>query len=151
MLRDEFNQLMALFQAAAEGNPVNMEEIFKQSLTFFEKLKAQMSHGSQEDKMKAVQMMTQMYEQMMAETKKIAQRAGMTEEQLTEFAKNPANFSKEQWEKFQSSKGQIEKIGDDIITDMKKEGAPSSAAPKKESKIQKLPPPNSPRAKWMKS
>lgn len=150
MLQDEFDQLMGLFQSAAEGKPVNMEAIFKQSLTFFEKLKEQMSEGSQEDKMRAIQMMTKMYEQMMVETKKIAARAGMTEEQLAEFAKNPANFSKEQWEKFQLSKGEIEHIGEEIIGNLKKEEKGVSAV-KKESKVHKIPSPHSPKSRWMKS
>lgn len=150
MLQDEFDRLMGLFESAAEGKPVNMEAIFKQSLTFFEKLKEQMSQGSQEDKMKAVQMMTKMYEQMMVETKKIAARAGMTEEQLTEFAKNPANFSKEQWEKFQFSKGEIEHIGAEIIGTMKKEERAAPEA-KKEGKVNKIPSPHSAKSRWMKS
>ncbi|MEN9344147.1 MAG: hypothetical protein RLZZ453_934 [Chlamydiota bacterium] len=123
MLQEEFDRLMALFKAAAEGKISNVEEVFKESLAFFEKLKTSVAQGSAEDKLEAIKMMTKMYEQMMQETKAIAKKTGMTEEELAEIAKNPANFSKEQWEKFESSKGKMEHLGEDIVKGMhKKEG-----------------------------
>ena len=114
MLQDEFNRLSQLFQGAAEGKAVNLEEVFKESLQFFEHLKDQIATGTSEDKMQAIQMMTQMYQLMMAETKRITERSGMTEEQLAAFAENPANFSKEQWDSLQASKQQIQDVGQNI-------------------------------------
>lgn len=114
MLQEEFNRLMKIFQEAAEGKQVDIEGLFKQSLQFFEHLRERMAKGTPEEKAQAVQLMTQMYQQMMAQTKAIAEKSGMTEEQLAAFARNPENFTKEQWDSFQSSKEKMEHIGEDI-------------------------------------
>jgi hypothetical protein len=124
MLRDEFNRLMALFQEASEGKPINLEEVFKQSLHFFEQMKDQMATGTQEDKIEAMKLMTEMYTQMMAASKRIAEVSGMTEEQLAAFAENPANFTPEQWSAIQASRDQIARAGKDLAKTV--EGGPSA-------------------------
>ena len=152
MLKDEFNRLSQLFANAAEGKESNLENVFKESLQFFEHLKEQIATGSPEDKVQAIQMMTKMYQQMMAETKRITERSGMTEEQLTAFAENPANFSKEQWESLQASKEQIQHVGEDIVKVIEKgevapfaEGHRPPTDPKKPKEIQGK------RSKWIRS
>jgi hypothetical protein len=114
MLKDEFNRLMKLFHEASEGKTPNLEEIFSQSLEFFEHLKEQIANGSPEDKKEALRMMSEMYAQMVSESKRISERSGMTEEQLAAFAENPANFSPEQWNAIQASKEKIMHAGHDL-------------------------------------
>lgn len=111
MLKDEYNRLITMFHDAAAGKNLNLEEVFKMSLEFFEHLKEQIAHGSVEDKQEAMKMMAELYSQMMAESKKIAERSGMTEEQLMNYAENPANFTKEQWNAIQASKERIASAG----------------------------------------
>lgn len=55
-----------------------------------------------------------MYAQMIAESKRISERSGMTEEQLVAFAENPANFTADQWSSIQSSKEKIVDAGHDL-------------------------------------
>src|ERR1700722_366567 len=97
MLKDEYNHLIQLFRDGAEGKTINLAEVFSQSLEFFKQLKEQMEEGGPQEKKEAMTMMTELYQQMMAETKKIAEKSGFSEEQLMAYAENPANFSAEQW------------------------------------------------------
>lgn len=114
MIKDEFESLKTLFHAAAEGKPVNISAVFQQSLRFFEELKGQLASGSTEDKQEAIDLMRQMYEQMIGDTKKIVEKSGLSEEQLAAFAENPANFSKEEWKAIQASKEQIQEVGENL-------------------------------------
>jgi hypothetical protein len=114
MLKDEYNRLIALFHEAAEGKTPNLEEIFSLSLAFFEHLKEQIAQGTPEDKKEAMRMMSELYSQMIAESKRISERSGMTEEQLVSFAENPSNFTSEQWNSIQASKEKIVQAGTDL-------------------------------------
>ncbi|MBS0605019.1 MAG: hypothetical protein JSS60_08325 [Verrucomicrobia bacterium] len=136
MLKDEFNRLIALFHEAAEGKTIDLEEVFKQSLDFFGHLKEQILSGTPEDKQEAMRMMSELYNQMMVESKKITERSGMTEEQLVAYAENPANFSKEQWSSIQASKEKIVRAGRDLAKTVESsaKGAPVNAAEGKAEK-----------------
>lgn len=128
MLKDDFNQLLKLFHEGAEGKLPNLEEVFSQSLEFFKHLKDQMEKGTLEEKQEAVKMMGELYAQMMAETKKITEKSGLTEDQLLNFADNPANFTPEQWKAIQDSKQKISEAGQDlskVIEGLAKGGSPA--------------------------
>jgi hypothetical protein len=137
MLRDEFNRLMALFHEGAEGKPINIEEVFAQSLMFFEHLKEQIRTGSPEERKEATDMMVQMYQQMMVETKRISERSGLSEEQLASYAENPSNFTQEQWRAIQESKEKIYRAGQDLAKSIQAtsgEAEPPPAAPGEKKK-----------------
>ncbi len=136
MLKDEFNRLIKLFQEGAEGKQINLEEVFGQSLEFFQHLKAQMETGNPEEKKEAMTMMAEMYKQMIAETKKITERSGLSEEQLMSYAENPSNFTPEQWKQIQESRQKISEAGQDlskVIQELSK-GGPIASPPAKEEK-----------------
>ncbi len=128
MLKDEFERIQKMFHDAAEGKEGNVEAVFKEALIFFEHLKGHIAEGSSQDKMEAIQMMAQLYQQMTQETKRIIEKSGMTEDQLASFAEDPSNFSKEQWEALQTSKEQITKTGKEIAKAMTEGEAPSLAS-----------------------
>lgn len=144
MIKDEFNRLIKLFQDAAEGKVVNLEEVFARSLAFFEHLKEQIAQGSEEEKKEAIAMMAEMYAKVMEDTKKISERSGMSEEQLLAFAENPANFSPEQWQKIQESRDQIYKAGQNLAKTIQSQGAPLSQKEEKKGKKSK-------KSQWMRS
>jgi hypothetical protein len=148
MLKDEFSQLMKLFHEASDTKVVNLEEVFAKSLEFFEHLREQIAKGSPEDKKEALQMMSEMYSQLILESKHISDVAGMTEEQLVSFAENPANFTPEQWKSIQMSKERIADAGSDLakaIESLHKTDLPPSGEkkPPKDKKTK--------RSEWMKS
>lgn len=144
MLKDEFNRLMSMFNDAAEGKQVNLEEVFKQALQLFQQMKQQMVTGSTEEKIEAMKLMTELYGQMMVVTKKITEKSGLTEEQLAAFAENPANFTPQQWNTIQSSKEQINRAGEDLAKTLKKTPTPGVEKKKPEGKGPQDP------SQWMK-
>ncbi len=122
MLKDEYERLLKLFQEGAEGKSINLGDVFGQSLTFFQQLKAQIEKGTSEEKKEAMAMMSEMYQQMMLETQKITKRSGLSEEQLVDYAENPANFTPEQWKAIQESKEKILHAGEDLAKTLGKRG-----------------------------
>jgi len=147
MLKDEYNQLIKLFHDGAEGKTINLDEVFAQSLTFFNHLKAQVEKGSPEEKKEAVSMMSEMYNQMIAETKKITERSGVPEDQLLAYAENPSNFTPEQWQQIQQSKQKIAEAGKDLMKafqNLAKGASPSAETEEKKGKKSK-------KSQWMRS
>lgn len=151
MLKDEFKRLMDLFHEAAEGKTVNLEEVFKQSLQLFEYMKQQIASGSQEDKVEAMKLMSEMYQRMIAESKRISETTGMTEEQLVSFAENPANFTPEQWKAIQLSKEQIVHAGEDLAATLVKSNASQKGVPDKGSEKKGPKDKKGGKSKWMRS
>lgn len=146
MLKDEFQRLIRIFQDGAEGKPVNLAEVFSQSIEFFQHLKGQIEKGTPEERKEAMQMMAELYNQMMAETKKITERSGVSEEQLLSFAENPNNFSPEQWKQIQESKQKIAQAGQElskVMQQLAKGETPTKSDDKKGKKPKK--------SQWMRS
>lgn len=148
MLKDEFERLKTLFHEAAEGKPVNLEEVFAHSLHLFEEMKEQIATGSPEDRVAAMQMMGELYKQMMAETKRITETSGVSEEQLVSFAENPANFTPEQWSTIQASKEQIAKAGKDLAKTLEGVNKPPKTPNDKKPEHKG---PKSDKSKWIRS
>ncbi len=148
MIKDEFNRLTKLFHEAAEGKQINLEEVFSESLAFFEHLKEQIAKGSIEEKKEAMAMMAEMYTKMMEDTKKICEQSGMSEEQLISFAENPSNFSPEQWQTIQESRDKIYKAGQNLAKTIQDQRAPPAAKTKGEQAEKGKKPKKS---QWMRS
>jgi hypothetical protein len=113
-IRDEFTKLMEEFSQGASGGQVDLKSIFKRSVEFFEHLKELIKSGTPEEKKEALQVMTEMYQQMQAETEKICQKTGMSPEQLNAFASDPKNFSPEQYKEVQEAKDELTRVGQDL-------------------------------------
>ena len=152
MLRDEFNRLIHLFKEGAAGNLVNLEEVFAQSVEFFNHLKAQVENGGPEEKKEALQLMTEFHQRMTEESKKIAERSGLSEEQLVTYAENPANFTPKQWEAIQESKSQISQAGHNLARTLYEKGRelPPEALHKEEKK-KPLGPKKPKKSSWIRS
>lgn len=156
MLEDEFRRLIRLFEEASAGKKVNLEEVFKESLAFFEHLKAEIAKGTPEDKQEAMRMMKELYQQMVAQTKKICETTGLSEEQLVAYAENPQNFTPDQWRAIQESKQKISRVSNELVQTIQSK---ESAAPESKSPIEIQPPTAKKRpgarrvdrSKWMRS
>lgn len=158
MLKEEFNRLMNLFAQGAEGQAVNLDEVFKQSLVFFDHLNAQLQKGTDEEKKEAFLMMSEMYTQMMQQTKKISEKTGMSEEQLARYSENPSNFSPEQWAGIQEARRKMQVAGrgiaeavhnlDSEIRHAKKPEAPASSQEEKKGRTSGK---RAKKSQWMRS
>ncbi|MBY0529685.1 MAG: hypothetical protein K2P51_05780 [Rhabdochlamydiaceae bacterium] len=155
MLRDEFNRLMSLFAQSTEGKAINLDELFKESISFFEHLNYQLKNGTYDEKHEALGMMSELYAEMNAQTQRICQKTGMSEEQLATFADNPNNFTAEQWQSVQETKAKMAAAGQDIAKNVK----PLPTAPKEGPSRPASPPSSKPsvgrkrskRSDWLRS
>ncbi|MDR2539457.1 MAG: hypothetical protein LBC45_02425 [Chlamydiales bacterium] len=113
-LKEECQQLSDLFHRAAEGQSIDLQQVFTQSLQFFERLKVELKEEDPQRKQEALAMLMEIYQNMIKDTKLICETSEMTEEQLIAFAENPANFSPEQWLSIQESREKIFHAGEDL-------------------------------------
>lgn len=151
-LKEECQQLSDLFRRAAEGQSIDLQRVFTQSLQFFERLKVELQAEDPQQRQEAMTMLMEIYQHMMTDTKLICETSGMTEEQLISFAENPANFSKEQWESIQESRQKIFNAGQDLAKTLEQLSTPQEES--KHSKNPAKPPSSSKKIKksdWMRS
>lgn len=113
-LKEECQQLSDLFRRAAEGQSIDLQQVFAQSLQFFERLKVELKEADPQRRQEAMAMLMEIYQHMIRDTKLICEASGMTEEQLVAFAENPTNFSPEQWTSIQESREKISHAGEDL-------------------------------------
>ena len=159
MLQDEFDRLMNLFAQAADGQPVNLDDIFKEAFAFFDSLSVRLKTGTEEDKKEALAMMSRMYAQMMMHTKKIAEKTGMTEDQLSAYSENPSNFTPEQWASIQAARNKMLSTGQNLAKVLGpsqpgssgKAPTPQAPSPPKQEKEGGGHPKKTKKSKWMKS
>ncbi len=115
MLKQEFAELLAIFDLAAEGNLPNLQEVFGRSMQFFDHLKNTMQKGTQEEQREGIKMLTELYQHLLKEAEKISKRTGLSEDQLAAFAENPSNYTTEQWQHIQESRDQIRAMGGSLM------------------------------------
>lgn len=152
MIREEFAELMAIFDLAAEGKLPNLQELFTRSLKFFEHMKEFVQEGSPEEKAEAIKMLTELYKHLHKETQKISQRTGLSTEALLEFSDNPSNYTPEQWQQIQSNRAQIKSMGGALMRVLEQAApppgeGPPAPAPKPKKKTGRRPR----RGKWKKT
>ena len=119
----EYERIMEFFNLSPEEKEERLQEVFEDSVEYFERFKHIMMNGTPEEKKEAVEHVMNMKKRIEAETKKICDKTGMTEEQLAQFSNDPKNFSPGQWEAIENAKKKLDKG----VGDIKK--AASGAAP----------------------
>lgn len=148
MLREEFNRLVQLFEDGAAGKPIDLNAVFSQSLDFFNHLRVQIETGGPDEKKEAMTMMSELYQRMMVETKKLCEHAGFSEEQLMAYAENPANFAPEQWRAIQESKEKIAQAGHELAKTIYEKGKEGLPLPEKKEQTK---PKKQNRSDWLRS
>jgi len=108
-MADEFERIMQFFDLSPEEKEERLQEVFEDSVEYFERFKHIMTTGTPEEKKKAVERVMVMKKRIEEETKRICDKTGMSEEQLAQFSNDPKNFSSGQWEAIESAKKKLEK------------------------------------------
>ena len=145
MLKDDFEKLYDLLSRSVEDKSLNLNEVLKESVHFFDELKEELPKAPPSERKEMARMMQQLYAKLQEVYKIIAQRAGMTEEDLYTYSENPSNFSPDQWRLIQDTKQELFESTRQLHSKVEGKGA---TAPKQEKK------PKTPKAKrghWMKS
>lgn len=113
-MRDEFRKLFHLLAEAQQGKQVDLGDMLKESLAFFEHLKEIFKSGSEEEKKETVKIMNDLYAQLMTQMKRVCERTGMSEDQLFSFCDNPNNFTAEQWQVMEEAKKRLFQSGREL-------------------------------------
>lgn len=151
MLKDEFDELVRLFEEGVQGHHVNLSDVFARSLQFFEHLKVEIANGTPEEKAEAMNMMADLYKHMTEETKKISERSGLSEDQLLAYADNPSNFTPDQWQMVQESKEKIAQAGSDLAKLIYDQGQVRPQDQEKKEGARSAPIKRSKRSQWLRS
>lgn len=114
-LKKEFENLKMRFKKeVSRADNFDLPALFKDSLMLFERLKNELRTCKPEEKQNIIAMLAELQQFISSETRKIAEKSGMTEDQLARFAENPDNFSPEQWKSMQTVKEQLSKRGAEL-------------------------------------
>lgn len=147
-MQDEFERIMAFFDLPAEEKEGRLQEVFEDSVEYFERFKYVMLNGTKEEKKEAVKKVMMLKKKIEEETQKVCEKTGMSPEQLAAFSNNPKNFSDDQWHAIEGAKKKLEQGVGEIkeAARAKKQGraSPKEGAPAEgeKPKKRKKPPKN---------
>ena len=131
-IRNDFNNLMQKFQReSAKSGRIDLMELFKDSIRIFDKLKDALKDCSEEEKKELFALMAEMHQFLQQETKKIAEKSGMNEEQLLRYSENPDNFSPAQWKALEVVKIKLNETGKELTDVVRKRDKKKVAATRK--------------------
>jgi hydroxymethylglutaryl-CoA reductase len=119
MFEEDIKKLLSYFTQISEGKQVNLNEMVKEFLVFFEKLKQELRIADEAQKREIFALMNDMHKKLLAETKKISEKTGMTDDQLLKFIENPSNFSPDQWQTIQEAKTKMKHASEELTQSLK--------------------------------
>lgn len=136
-MQDEFERIMAFFDLSPEEKEGRLQEVFEDSVEYFERFKYVMLNGTKEEKKEAVKRVMMLKKKIEEETQRVCEKTGMTPEQLAAFSNNPKNFSEDQWHAIEGAKKKLE----EGVGEIKKvaQAKRSSRAPAKEEGREEAP------------
>jgi len=152
MIKDEFKRLSELLAQAQDIKSVQLEEILKEAVIFFNDIKEGFLKGTPEEKKEMIRMMTELQSKLQDIYKSVAEKSGMSEEELYVYSENPSNFSPEQWKLMQETKNKLFEATRQLY--QKIEGKEKTEALKNKQDKTKTPskkPPGSKKSGWLKS
>ncbi|PCI95658.1 hypothetical protein COB11_01620 [Candidatus Aerophobetes bacterium] len=135
---DEFDKIMEFFSLNPEDKAVKLEDIFEDSIEFFNKFQYVLENGTEEEKAEILGKVMELQEKLQEETEKMCTDSGLTEEELKEFANDKKNFTDEEWETITHAKSKLDDQAEQISKHLPgNEPGPAeiaSSVPKKKKK-----------------
>ena len=113
-MEDEFDRIVNFFSLDDKEKEERLQDIFADSVSYFERFRNTMMHGTPEEKKEAMEKVAKLKDRVEKETKKICEKTGLTEEELLKRAQNPENFSENQWNALSDAQKKIESGVKDI-------------------------------------
>ncbi len=144
-MNDELKKIIEFFEMEPEEKSEHLEDVFSNTVEFFDRFKYTLENGSAEEKKQVVEDVLKLQEKLQIQTDEMCKSMDMSEDELKEFAQNPENFTEEEWEAIQDAKIKLESQAHDIGDLVHFKGsADSEKKPKKTGKKSKS-------KKWVKS
>ena len=95
-MSDEFKKIMEFFSMDPEEKASNLNDVFDDSIAFFEKFKYIIEKGTPEQKKEMIEHAATLQNKLQSETSRICEATGLTAEELEAFiAKNFMQFMNE--------------------------------------------------------
>lgn len=140
---DEFDRIMEFFNLSPEEKEGRLQEVFEDSVEYFERFKYVMMNGTPEEKKEAVKKVMILKKKIEEETKRVCEKTGLSPEQLASYSSDPKNFSPEQWNAIEGAKKRLEEGVGELKKQTKGEKPPPEAPKEGDpSKKKKKPPKN---------
>ncbi len=150
MIKDRFEKLMELIEESKDLQQVNLDPILMQAVQFFEELRQAYALANDHDRKELVLMMQSLYQKLQTVTKKVAEKAGMSEEELYTYSENPSNFSPDQWRMVQETKKKLFESVRQFSSQIDKEKSKKSQRTPSKS-VKSVSPKNVKKSGWLKS
>lgn len=147
MLQDDFEELMKKFEGA-DPTKMNLEEAMSEVHRFFSSLKQEILHASPEERESIFANLSQMYTRLSGLTQKMADKLGMTEEQLIKLSEDMRFFSPEQKELIEKTKKQMMADAQDLATSLREGSGEEKISIEKKEESKHKP---TTRSKWMRT
>ncbi len=106
-MEDDYERLMKFFDESSEEKDKKLDLIFQESMLFFEKYKHVLKEGTEAERVVMKKKMDALREKLQKENKRSQEQLGLTPEDIKQLAKDPSNFSPQQWEYLQNAQKQI--------------------------------------------
>lgn len=113
-MQDEFKKLIDFFSLESDDKAKNLEGVFDDASVFLDRFKEVFQSGTMEEKQEFMGKIMELQSKIKEETNKLCETSGLSEEQVMQFAMNPDNFPKEQWDLINRSKEKLESKAQDI-------------------------------------
>ncbi|MBP9842134.1 MAG: hypothetical protein KBC64_06910 [Simkaniaceae bacterium] len=107
-MSQEFEKIMSFFNMSPEKKAISLKEVFSESIGFFDHFKYVLENGSPAEKRAMFEQVAELKKKLQAETDKMREVTGLSEDELKAFALNQKNFSNEEWSVIQNAKTQLD-------------------------------------------
>lgn len=115
-MSQEFDKIMSFFNMSPEKKATSLRDVFAESIGFFDHFKYVLENGSPAEKRSMFDQVAQLKQKLQAETDKMREMTGLSEDELKAFALNHQNFSSEEWSVIQNAKTQLDSKAREIST-----------------------------------
>lgn len=132
-MNDEFDKIMEFFSMGPDEKAHRLEDIFSDSIEFFNKFQYVLENGTDEEKTEVLTKVMKLQEKLQEETEKMCNESGLSEDELRDFANDRENFTDEEWETISKAKSELNEKAEAISHSLPKEKEPGPAEPKKPS------------------
>lgn len=141
-MEDEFDRIMEFFNLSSEEKEGRLQEVFEDSVEYFERFKYVMMNGTPEEKKEAVKKVMILKKKIEEETKRVCEKTGLTPQQLAAYSSDPKNFSSEQWNAIEGAKKKLEEGVGELKKQVKGQKPAEKSKEEEGSKKKKKPPKN---------
>ncbi|MBM3201266.1 MAG: hypothetical protein FJZ56_02535 [Chlamydiae bacterium] len=119
-MSDEFEKIMEFLSLASSEKEAKLDDIFQNSIEFFDHFKHVQQTGSKEEVEKMKIKLEKMYEKIQEESRKAKEKSGLSSEEIKELASNPQHFTKKQWEFLQEARAKLEIQNKELLAQTEK-------------------------------